>query len=166
MKKPVAEECFILPRVEIDRILRDRAFSGTVTLKTKAQPELSLVVKWMYCAAAREPAIRLDYRWRGESIGYVVRLAGQHCFGGKRLVMKFVCPSCEQNSYKLFLPALIGAKTFLCRSCWQIDYQSHVRPRKASLLALNRVNEKIQRVEEALVHLKGQHDRLRLSLID
>lgn len=163
--KKLAEECFILPRVEIDRVLRDREFSGSVMLKTKAQPELSLLVKWTYCAAARDPAIRLDYQWYGESIGYVVRLAGQHCFGGKRLALKFVCPSCEQTSYKIFLPARIGAKTFLCQSCWQIDYLSHTRPRKASLASLSRFKRNIDTVENELIRLKGFYSKLRLSLV-
>ena len=68
MKKPIAEECFILRRVEIDRVLRDREFSGTVALITKALTGRSLVVKWTYCMAAREPTIRLDYQWQGESL--------------------------------------------------------------------------------------------------
>jgi hypothetical protein len=161
--KKLAEECFILPRVEIDRVLRDREFSGSVMLKTKAQPELSLLVKWTYCAAAREPAIRLDYRWRGENIGYVVRLVGQHCFGGKRLALKFVCPSCEQTSYKIFLPTQNGGKVFLCRLCSAIDYLSHRRPGKASLASVYRLNQDIESMERQLLKLRERHQRLYLS---
>jgi len=163
IKKPLAEESFIIRSGQIDRVLRDRNFSGELSLRLKAHPDVLLLVKWTRCPTARELSIRFDYWFRSEPVGYVVRLDGQHCFGGKRLVFRFLCPRCEQASYKLFLPIHVIGKHFLCRSCWGIDYLSHIRPRKVSLVAVNRLSQNIQCIEAELVRLKRVHARLLLS---
>src|SRR5215470_10991823 len=154
IKKPLAEESFIIRSGQIDRVLRDRNFSGELSLRPKARPDVLLLVKWTRCPTARELSIRFDYWFRSEPVGYVVRLDGQHCFGGKRLVFRFICPRCEQASYKLFLPLHVIGKHFLCRSCCGIDYLSHTRPRKCSISSVNRIGQKIVMIENELVQLK------------
>jgi len=110
--------------------------------------------------------VNVNYRVQGEDLNDVVRLdTSDTCFNGKRIRRRFLCPGCEQRSNNLYLPINAGRqKYFLCRLCWGIDYLSHVRPKRASVSAIERLGDKIQSIEAEVVKLRGDHSRLIQSM--
>jgi len=162
-KKPLASESFILLSGEIGRSLRENILSGSVSLRPKGQPDVVLLANWDLCPAAQGPTVRLHYQWRSESASYAVRLDASDCFSGLRTKVRwrFVCPRCDQRADKLYLPIRAGHQQyFLCRLCWGIDYLSHVRPKRASVHAMQRLGHKIEIIEAELVKLRRSHSRL------
>ena len=165
-KRALAERAFIFFSGEVGRSLRYNTLAGRVTLSPKVHQDVTLQVNWQYCPLAHEPTVRLYYQLRGDTSSYTVRLdTSDTCFGGKRLRWRFLCPDCEQRANNLYLPINAGRqKNFLCRLCWRIDYLSHVRPRRASVSAIERLGDKIQTLEAELVKLKRLHSGLLQSM--
>ncbi len=165
-KGALKERAFVFFSGDVARRLRDNLLTGKLTLRLKAQPDVALQVNWQFCPLADGPIIRVYYRFQEEDHSFVVRLdTSGTSFGGKRLRWRFLCPDCEQRSNNLYLPINAGRqKDFLCRLCWGIDYLSPVRPKRASVSAIERLGDKIQTIEAQLVKLKGDHTRLLQSM--
>ena len=165
-KGALKERAFVFSSGEVGRRLRDNTLSGRVNLRPKNHPDMALQVNWDYCPLADGPRIRVYYRFRDEDLSDVVRLdAADTCFGGKRLRWRFLCPGCEQRSNNLYLPINAGRQEyFLCRTCWRIDYLSHVRPKRASMSSIQRLGDKIQTIEAEVVKLRRLHSGLLQSL--
>jgi len=165
-KGALAERAFVFSSGEVGRNLSNNTLSGRLTLRPKAQPDVALQVNWEFCPLADGPRIRVYYRFQEEDLSDVVRLdAADTCFGGKRIRWRFLCPGCDQRSDKLYLPINAGRqKYFLCRLCWGIDYLSHVRPKRASMSSIQRLDDKIQTLEAEVIKLRRLHSGILQSL--
>ncbi len=165
IKKPLAEECFILSSGEISRVYRRGIFSGGVALTPKSQPDMALSVRWAIFPNA-PGLVQLTYDWKGQPKETVLNFNPVPCFEGRRVRWYFKClvSGCGHRCDNLYLPITGSVGRFACRQCWNIDYLSHVRPKRASLSDMRRLGERIAFVENELVGLKRQHSRLRQSL--
>ena len=165
IRKPLAEESFILSSGEIGRVYRRGIFSGGVALTPKSQPDTTLSVKWSILPTA-PGLVRLSYEWKGQRQETVLDFISVPCFERRvRWFFKCLRSGCGHRCDNLYLPIRAGSGApFACRRCWQIDYVSHVRPKRASLMDIHRLGERIAFVENELMGLKRLHSRLRQSL--